>query len=59
VFELGKDQATTATFIDDVSIELAGQQMVIADCTHQVAILSVAAKKHKEADFISDSAYDL
>ena len=36
VFELGKDQAATATFIDDVSVELAGQQMLIGGSTHQV-----------------------
>ena len=29
VFELGKDQAATATFINDVSVELAGPQMLI------------------------------
>lgn len=36
VFEFRQNQAATATFIDDVSVELAGQQMLIACCTHQV-----------------------
>ena len=35
MFELRQNQAAAAAFIDDVSVELAGQQLLIADCTHQ------------------------